>query len=61
MRLSLDEERFLRERRREIRRELGDLQRRRPQPRYHDLNEHRVDLLDELTRIDAELLAARTE
>jgi len=58
MELSTEEIKFLRERREEIQRELKDLDRPHLSPQYHDSNERRLDLMDELQQVETELQRA---
>lgn len=58
MELSTEELKFLRERKEEIERELESLNKPHIGPRYHDDHERRLDLLDELEELDAELKRA---
>jgi hypothetical protein len=54
MQLTIEQERYLLERRRQIESEIRRLEGRRG-PHYDDPNDKRVELLDELNRIEAEL------
>ena len=57
--LSIDEQRYLLQRRQEIQQEIRGLGRRPRGPRYYDVNDRRVELLDELDRIESELQNSR--
>jgi hypothetical protein len=57
MELSTEELKYLQERKAEIQRELDDLER-LAGPRYHDPNERRIDLMDELDQVEEELKRA---
>ena len=54
--LTPDQRQFLEQRRREVVRDLDDLQTRRSGPVYEDLHEKYQDLCDELSEIDRQLL-----
>ncbi|HOA74317.1 MAG TPA: hypothetical protein PL151_16505 [Phycisphaerae bacterium] len=58
MELSTEELKYLQERRDEIERELEELDRPLHTPMYFDLNDRRVDLMDELEEVEAELRRA---
>lgn len=55
MGLTVQEMKYLEERRDEIRRELEELRGPCHAPRYHNSNERRIDLQDELEQVEAEL------
>lgn len=60
--LTASEHQFLLERKQEIEREIRRLQQGNQRgPCYHEMNERRVDLIDELSRVEAELQEARIE
>jgi len=58
MELTTEELKYLRERREEIQRELQNLETQISGPYYHDPNERRTDLLDELDQVEEELKRA---
>ncbi len=55
MELTVQEMKYLEERREEIRRELRELDEPSYTPHYYNSNERRIDLQDELERVEAEL------
>lgn len=55
MELSAEELRYLRERKEDIEAALEDLSRPMVGPQYHDAHEKRLDLMDELEEVNAEL------
>ena len=61
MRLTVDEHRFLIQRKQELLREVDDIEHRPRGPCYYELNERRIDLLDELSRVEEELQMARVD
>lgn len=58
MELSTEELKYLQERKAEIQRELEDLDHQAHGPYYHDPNERRLDLMDELDEVEEELKRA---
>ena len=61
MRLTNDEHRYLLQRKQELQREIRDIERWPHGPCYYEMDERRIDLLDELNRVEAELQMVRPE
>lgn len=61
MDLTVEQIKYLEERRREIQRDLEQLGSPSRGPAYHDVNERRIDLSDELERVEAELERTRAD
>jgi hypothetical protein len=61
MQFSIQEKIFLIQRQEELQREIRELKRTHHEPRYHDANDRRLELEDELTRVEAELQESHVE
>lgn len=61
MAISAEKERFLLQQKQDVQRELDELKHNKEKLAYHDLNERMVELNDELTQIENELVLLRDD